>query len=77
MTKEQIELTEKEIGKVMTKVISDNGDRSQFVTNVIDDVVEDIDCNADWGDVEHDEICLDDIHIALARVLLNLSGLGK
>lgn len=77
MTKEQIELTEKEIGKVMTEVISDNGDRNQFVTNVIDDVVEDIDCTADWGDFEYDEICLDDIHISLARVLLNLSGLGK
>jgi hypothetical protein len=77
MTEKQIKLTENLVNMRMANVITDSVDRNGFVANVIDDIVEDIDCTDDWSEFAEDEVCIDDINIALARVLINLSEIGK
>lgn len=77
MTEEQIKTTEKVVNMRMANVITDSVDRNGFVANVIDDIVDDIDGSADWSEFAEDEVCIDDINIALARVLINLSEIGK
>ena len=52
-------------------IILDIRDRKKFVNAILDDVVKDIEETADWSDLEHDEICDGDIHIAVRRVLFN------
>lgn len=77
MTEEQIKTTEKVVNMRMANVITDSMDRNRFVANVIDDIVDDIDCAADWSEFAEDKVCIDDINTALARVLINLSEIGK
>lgn len=77
MTEEQIKTTEKVVHMRMANVITDSADRNGFVANIIDDIVDDIECTADWSEFAEDEVSIDDINIALARVLINLSGIGK
>ena len=64
---------EKYLHKVFSKIISDAFERTEFVDNIIDYIVEDIEETADWNEYEADEINLSDINIALARCLLEMS----
>ena len=70
MTKEQRELVEQELHERLSCFISDNPDRNGVVGAIIDDVIADIDECADWSNYESDEVNVDDIHIALARAII-------
>ena len=67
---EEKESVKEVIDEIMMPVISDAWDRSEFVDNVVKDVVNDMveTADDDWND--------DDVRISLARVLLTLSGMG-
>lgn len=56
----------------MQSIITDSVDRNNFVDSIIDSVIDDINETADWSEMTDDEVCVGDIDIALARVLINL-----
>ena len=71
MTELQIDAVRDEVSIMLGGIIPDNIDRHEVVDLIIDDVVTDIDETADWSDYEDDEYNLEDIRIALARVLIS------
>ena len=74
MTENQIEGIKDYLNEHLLPIFQDAYDRTEFIENIIDDVVEDIEDCADWSEFEDDEICWGDIDIALARILLIMSG---
>lgn len=45
------------------------GEADKMAENLLADIVADIEETADWSDLEDDEVCLGDIHIAFGRVI--------
>lgn len=52
-------------------IFTDWQDATEASNELIDDVVVDIEETADWEGYEDDEICINDVHIAVRRVLLS------
>ncbi len=69
MTELQLDAVWDEVSIFLGDIFHDYQDRHEVVDLIIDDVVADIDETADWSGYEDDEYCLDDIRIAIARVL--------
>lgn len=68
-TKAQVDGIEDEVNKVMGAVISDAFSRESVVDAILSDVISDIEETADWSDLDDDECNLNDIDIAIARVV--------
>lgn len=71
LTEMQIDGVRDEVSNMLKGIFYDNRDREEVIDLIIDDVVQDIEETADWSDYDEDEYCLDDVRIALARVLKN------
>ena len=71
MTKKQEIFTKVRVDYLFQEIFSDIRDRSEVVSAIIDDVIEDVDCCADWSGLNDDEINLSDIDIAVARIIKN------
>lgn len=72
MTDAQEKIVKDVVDAKMQSIITDSVDRNNFVNSIIDSVIEDINETADWSELTDDEVCVGDIDIALARVLINL-----
>lgn len=72
MTDAQEKIVKGVVDAKMQSIITDSVDRNNFVDSIIDSVIDDINETADWSELTDDEVCVGDIDIALARVLLNL-----
>ena len=72
MTDTQEKIVKDIVNAKMQSIITDSSDRNGFVYSIIDSIIEDIDETADWSEMDDDEVCVGDIDIALARVLINL-----
>lgn len=72
MTDAQEKIVKGVVDAKMQSIITDSVDRNNFVNSIIDSVIDDINETADWSELTDDEVCVGDIDIALARVLLNL-----
>lgn len=69
MTKQQETATRGQIDAKLSAIFSDDFDREEVKEEIADDVITDIDETADWRGYDDDEVVIDDINIALARVL--------
>lgn len=74
MTDTQEKIVKDIVNAKMQSIITDSSDRNGFVYSIIDSIIEDIDETADWSEMDDDEVCVGDIDIALARVLINLAN---
>ena len=72
MTDAQEKIVKDIVDAKMQNIITDSVDRNNFVDSIIDRIIDDINETADWSELTDDEVCVEDIDIALARVLLNL-----
>ena len=72
MTDTQEKIVKDIVNAKMQSIITDNIDRNGFVDSIIDSIIDNIDETADWSEMDDDEVCVGDIDIALARVLINL-----
>ena len=72
MTDAQEKIVKDIVDAKMQSIITDSVDRNNFVDSIIDRIIDDINETADWSELTDDEVCVEDIDIALARVLLNL-----
>lgn len=72
MTDAQEKIVKDVVDAKMQSIITDSVDRNNFVDSIIDSVIDDINETADWSEMTDDEVCVGDIDIALARVLINL-----
>ena len=72
MTDAQEKIVKDIVDAKMQSIITDSVDRNNFVDSIIDSVIDDINETADWSELTDDEVCVGDIDIALARVLINL-----
>lgn len=72
MTDAQEKIVKDIVDAKMQSIITDSVDRNNFVDSIIDSIIDDINETADWSEMTDDEVCVGDIDIALARVLLNL-----
>ena len=68
-TKPQVDAIEDEVHRIISPIFSDAHDRDEVVDAILTDVIADISETADWSDLDDDEYCLDDIKIAVARVM--------
>lgn len=71
MTKVQESAVRGQVRAKLSAIFSDFGDLESITDAVTDDVIDDINETADWSDLDTDEVVMDDINIALARVLMN------
>ena len=72
MTDAQEKIVKDVVNAKMQSIITDSVDRGGFVESIIDSIIDDINETADWSEMDSNEVCIDDIHIALARTLINL-----
>lgn len=72
MTDTQEKIVKDIVNAKMQSIITDNIDRNSFVDAIMIDIIVDIEETADWSEMDDDEVCVGDIDIALARVLINL-----
>lgn len=72
MTDAQEKIVKDVVDAKMQSIITDSVDRNNFVDSIIDSVIDDINETADWSELTDDEVCVGDIDIALARVLIGL-----
>ena len=72
MTNTQKKIVKDIVNAKMQSIITDSVDRNGFVDAIIIDIIVDIEETADWSEMDDDEVCVGDIDIALARVLINL-----
>lgn len=72
MTDAQEKIVKDIVDAKMQSIITGSVDRNNFVDSIIDRIIDDINETADWSELTDDEVCVGDIDIALARVLLNL-----
>lgn len=49
----------------------------QVARNILEDILQDVEECADWSDLDEDEFVPADVDLALGRVLLHLSEIGK
>ena len=70
LTKEQKEIIPDEvIDMLMENMNYTIDDAGEICDKIINDVYEDIENTADWSDIDDDEVCVGDIHIAVSRVI--------
>lgn len=69
MTRVQEIAVRGQIDAKLSAIFSDNWDREEVKEEIADEIVEDIDKTADWSRIDSDEVIMDDINIAIARVL--------
>ena len=70
LTKEQINGVKIEAGLFLQKQLGIGyGDADNMAENLLTDIVSDIEETADWSNLEDDEICIGDVHIAIGRVI--------
>ena len=70
LTKEQIGEIENEVELILQDKLCLGGeDATNMTKSLLTDIVADIEETADWSDIEDDEVCLGDIHIAFGRVI--------
>lgn len=72
MTDAQEKIVKDIVDAKMQSIITDSADRNNFVDSIIDSIIDDINETADWSEMTDDEVCVGDIDIALARVLIGL-----
>ena len=72
MTDAQEKIVKDIVDAKMQSIITDSVDRNNFVDSIVDSIIDDINETADWSELTDNEVCVGDIDIALARVLLNL-----
>lgn len=72
MTDAQEKIVKDIVDAKMQSIITDSVDRNNFVDSIIDRIIDDINETADWSEMTDDEVCVGDIDIALARVLIGL-----
>ena len=68
-TKPQVDGIENRVHEILGAVITDATDRDNAVDAILSDVINDIEETADWSDLDDDECNLNDIDIAIARVV--------
>lgn len=68
-TKPQVDGIENRVHEILGAVITDAFDRDNAVDAILSDVINDIEETADWSDLDDDECNLNDIDIAIARVV--------
>ena len=68
-TKPQVDGIENRVHEVLSAIIPDAADRDNAVDAILSDVINDIEETADWSDLDDDECNLNDIDIAIARVV--------
>lgn len=68
-TKPQVDGIENRVHEVLSAIIPDAADRGNAVDAILSDVINDIEETADWSDLDDDECNLNDIDIAIARVV--------
>ena len=73
MTDAQEKIVKDIVDAKMQSIITDSVDRNNFVDSIIDRIIDDINETADWSELTDDEVCVEDIDIALARVIINLA----
>lgn len=71
LTELQIDAVWDEVSIFLKDIFQDSDERNEMVNLIIGDVIADIEETADWTGYEADEYCLDDVRIAIARVLKN------
>ena len=71
LTEMQLDAVQDEVNILLGDIFLDDTELYEICDLIIDDVVQDIEETADWSDYGEDEYCLDDVRIALARVLKN------
>lgn len=71
LTELQIDAVWDEVSILLGNIFLDDAERHEVVNLIIGDVIADIEETADWSGYEADEYCLDDVRIAIARVLKN------
>lgn len=69
LTKLQKKAVKGEIKARMSAVFGEMRDVEAVTNEITDEVIEDIEETADWTGLDKDEVVLDDISIAIARVL--------
>lgn len=57
------------VNYLLSTIFSDFREREEVQEAIIDDVITDIEETADWSDLEDDEVCFDDIDIAVSRTI--------
>ena len=72
MNEEQKELVKEVVERLLANIISDYFECAEATENILDAVIEDIEETADWSELMDDEVCVGDIQIALARVLMDV-----
>lgn len=68
-SKERVDEIEGQVYRILSHVFSDNWELETAVDAILNDVVQDIYETSDWSYLEDDVVCLDDIDIAVARVV--------
>lgn len=68
-TKAQVDGIEDRVHEVLSAVIPDVVDRDLAVDAILSDVINDIEETADWSGLDDDECNLNDIDIAIARIV--------
>lgn len=68
-TEAQVDEIESRLHILLGDIFRDNYDRETVIESILPTIIEDIDECADWSDLEDDEVCYDDIDIALARTI--------
>lgn len=71
LTDLQLDAVRDEVSIFLKDIFQDSDERHKMVNLIIGDVIADIEETADWSGYEADEYCLDDVRIAIARVLKN------
>ena len=69
LTDLQLDAVWDEVNIFLKDLFQDSEERHEMVNLIIGDVIADIEETADWTGYEADEYCLDDVRIAIARVL--------
>lgn len=69
LTKDQKALVHEEVCLMLKDMTLSDSKAFDLCQIIIDDVITDIEETADWGNLENDEVCLGDIHIAVGRVI--------
>ena len=69
LTEMQLDGVREEVSILLYNIFPDDAERHEIRDLILDDVVLDIEETADWSGYEDDEYNLEDIQIALARVI--------
>lgn len=69
LTDEQKKQAREYMSSILSNIITDSIDREDIVSEIEDDVYEDIETCAEWQLLNEDEWCPGDVEIAVARIL--------